>query len=78
MASKSASTIDQLEWQLERLKLINVESAGVTVGRGSYGRVIKVHGTLAMCCQRNSFSFVGADLTQRTRRYKMKISFQMY
>ena len=65
MASKSASAIDQLEWQLERLKLINVESTEVTVGRGSYGRVIKVHVHGTLCAAKEIHSVLSEQISPR-------------
>ena len=62
MASSSAA---QLGSQLERLKLTNVKSAGMAIGKGAYGRVIKVnvHGTL--CAAKEVHSILVEQVSSR-------------
>ena len=65
MASESVVTAAQLGAQLERLKLTNVKSTGVLIGRGAYGRVIQiyVHGTL--CAAKEVHSILVEQVTAR-------------
>ena len=55
----------QLGSQLERLKLTNVKSAGMAVGKGAYGQVIKVyvHGTL--CAAKEVHSILVEQVSSR-------------
>ena len=65
MASNIASSAAQLGSQLECLKLTNIKSAGMAIGKGAYGRVIKVHVHGTLCAAKEVHSILVEQVSSR-------------